>query len=482
MAPTREPDTPPAWARWALVAITVAAAALRLPGLTAEEPWFDEAFSIVLASQDPGELWRRALADQTNPPGFYLLLWGWTRLGGFGLAWMRLLPTLCAVATVPVVAMAARAARRDWTAAVAAAAFAAVSPLLLAMSSELRAYAPVALAMALVLLAAAHGRRALTAVGLVAVVMLHYFGAFAAFAVAAGLLRASRGLMGDRLRTAVLTVLPAAIALGAWLLAVVAAGGNRPFAANAEWIRPRYLQDLVSFASQVVGTFGTPLGGLAVLALLLVALGVALRETLPGPRDPLAADPEAVPGARLGAPLRLVVVSAYLPLLLVPFAGTLTGRPLWVARYLIITLPAWWILLGSLVARAPQRWRTAVLVGSLGWAVLTGVLAEAARPRRTRWSAIARAMTAGGPRAICVNEDYVALPLRYQAVTQQLPLTVLDLGACRPERGPDAILIRPGTERALEGLRREGVRIGLARDLGTTLPETALHALEWPLR
>ena len=65
----------------AVLALTVFAAFGRFPWLTAEDLWFDEVFSVVLASQDLGELLRRAVADQTNPPGFYLLLWGWVRLG-----------------------------------------------------------------------------------------------------------------------------------------------------------------------------------------------------------------------------------------------------------------------------------------------------------------------------------------------------------------------------------------------------------------
>ena len=51
-------DAPPASARWGLLALTVAAALVRLHGLAAEEPWFDEVFSIVASSQDLPTLWR----------------------------------------------------------------------------------------------------------------------------------------------------------------------------------------------------------------------------------------------------------------------------------------------------------------------------------------------------------------------------------------------------------------------------------------
>jgi uncharacterized membrane protein len=463
----REPPTAPVWARITLVAMTAAAAWLRLPGLTAEEPWFDEVFSIVLASQDLPELWHRSVADQTNPPGFYLLLWGWTRLGGFDLAWMRLLPLLAAVLTVPAMALAARASGLGWSGAIVGAALAAASPLMFAMASELRAYAPLALATSLTLAAAAQRRTVATAIGGLGLVSLHYFGAFVVAALALAALREDRG----RWREAVTAALPAGVALAAWLLVVVRAADAGGFAGNAAWIAPSGARALLSFGSQVVGTFGTTTGAVVVLALLIIALAAALRPAARGTSAASAAGP--------AVGLEPAIALAIVPLVLVALLAAATGRELWVARYLIITLPGWWLLLAHVVERTPGQWREAALAALLTWSSLAGIHADRARTRKTHWSLVARALTAGGPRTICTNESFVALPLRYQALGRGIPLTVLDLADCSPSRTPTAMLMRPGTEAALTQVERAGARVGPARTLGTTLPATTLVPLEW---
>lgn len=453
----REPPTSPVWARWALLAITMAAAALRLPGLTAEEPWFDEVFSVVLASQDLPELWRRTLADQTSPPGFYLLLWGWTRVGGFDLAWMRLLPALAGTLTVPTMALAARTAGLSWVGALVAASLAAVSPLLLAMSSELRAYAPLALLTTLALaLALARRERGAAIIGC-GLVLLHYFGAFVVASLAvARLLDAPQEPWPHRLRRALALGLPSALVLGAWVLLVLVAAGPGSVGGNAAWIDAFSWRDLPSFGSQIVGTFGTTLGAVLVTALLAWALA--------------SARPSAVPHE---------VSLAVLPLLLAATAGAIGGRELWVARYLIVSLPAWWLLLARLVDRAPGASKELALAALLTWAGLAGIHAERTRPRKTAWSQVARAIVAAGPRTVCTAESFVALPLRYQAVRLGLPLTVLELADCTADHAPAAILLRDGTEAALEPVSRAGAILGAPRDMGTRLPATWWIPLRW---
>lgn len=467
METPREPSTAPAWARLALVAITVAAAWLRLPGLTAEEPWFDEVFSIVLASQDLPELWRRAVADQTNPPGFYILLWGWTRLGGFDLAWMRLLPLLAAVLTVPATALAARASGLGWTGASVAAALAGASPIMFAMAGELRAYAPLALVTALTLAAAAHRRTLVTAIGGLVLVALHYFGAFVVAALFVAALREDP----RRWRPALAAALPAGAALAAWLWVVARAADGGAFAGNAAWIAASGARGLLSFGSQAVGTFGTAAGAVVVLAVLGVSVVVALRRTRSREGD----------GA-LGHALTHALALAILPLLLVALLAAATGRELWVARYLIVTLPGWWLLVAHAVERAPGQWREALLAALLTWSSLAGIHADRTRARKTAWSLVARALTAGGPRTVCTNESFVALPLRYQALGNDIPLTVLDLADCTPDRAPDTMLLRRGTEASLRSLVGAGARAGAPRELGTTLPATVLVPLRWPAR
>ena len=462
METPREPRETPSWARWTLLALVLGAVWLRLPGLTAEEPWFDEVFSIVLASQELPELLRRTVADQTNPPGFYLLLWAWTRLGGFDLAWMRLLPALAGTLTVPALALAARATGATWSGALVAGALVAVSPLALAMSSELRAYAPVALVTALAVVAAA-GRRPFTlALCGILLVSMHYFGALVVAALALGALWADR----SRPRDALLPAIPAAVALATWGLLVYASGGGGTVGGNAGWIPSVGLRALPSFGSLIIGTFGTVWGAVAVPLVLLLALALAGREAVSRSQG------------NSSDSARLVIAVAVLPLALVAAAIVLTDRALWVPRYLIIVLPGWILLVQRAVDR-PGRWRATAIGALLVWATLAGTFAEQARVKKPAWSLIARALTAGAPRSICVNESYVGLPLRYQAVSMRLPLTVLDLADCTPMRAPDAIILREGTEASLDRLRSVGADVGRARDLGTALPVTTIVTLHW---
>jgi len=461
----REPRETPWWARWTLVALVLAAAWLRLPGLTAEEPWFDEIFSIVLASQDLPELLRRAVADQTNPPGFYLLLWAWTRLGGFDLAWLRLLPALAGTLTVPALALAARATGASWSGALVAGALVAVSPLSLAMSSEVRAYTPLLL-LATLAIAAAAGRRpvALALCG-VALVAMHYFGALVVAALALGALWADP----RRPMRALLPALPAALALATWGVLVGASADGGAVGGNAAWIPAVGLRALPSFGSVIIGTFGTSWGRAAVPAAFFLTLVLAGREAL---AEAKGTDTRSV---------RLVIAAAVIPLALVALAIAATGRALWVPRYLIVAIPGWVLLMQRAVDR-PGRWRTVVIGALLAWAGLAGPFAEQGRVRKSSWSLLARALTAGGPRTVCVNEPFVGLPLRYHAVSLRLPLTVLDLADCLPTRGADAIILRETTSASLDRLRSAGADPGSARDLGTALPATAIVALNWRTR
>ena len=477
METPRAPRETPLWARSALVALVLAAGWLRLHGLTAEEPWFDEVFSIVLASQDLSELLRRSVADQTNPPGFYLLLWAWTRLGGFDLAWMRLLPALAGTLTVPALALAARATGATWSGALVAGALVAVSPLALAMSSELRAYAPLALVTALAITAAASRRPVALATCGVALVSLHYFGALVVAALALGTLWADR----SRPRVALLPAIPAAVALALWGLLVYGTGDAGTVGGNASWIPAVGLRALTSFGSVIIGTFGTEAGAVAVPLAFLLSLLLALRFALP--RALPFAPPEAVSRAVMNgsSSARLVIAVAVVPLALVAVATLLTGRALWVPRYLIVAIPGWILLVQRAIDHA-GRWRATAVGALLGWATLAGTLAEQTRVKKTAWSSIARALTAGAPRTICVNESYVGLPLRYQALSMRLPLTVLDLPACTPTRAPDAMIVREGTEASLDRLRAVGAELGHARDLGTALPATSIVRLHWRSR
>ena len=86
----------------ALIALTVVAAALRLPTLGSQSLWLDEVLTGRLARGSLGDLLHRVATEEANPPLFYLLEWAWTRVAGTSEVALRLPSALFGIALVPV--------------------------------------------------------------------------------------------------------------------------------------------------------------------------------------------------------------------------------------------------------------------------------------------------------------------------------------------------------------------------------------------
>lgn len=438
-------------ANWGIVVLTAGAALLHLRHLATEDPWFDEVFSILTTAGSLGDLWRLTIADQVHPPGFYLVLWGWTRIGGVDLAWLRLLPALMTVAAVPALVHAARVAGLSERSALLAGALAAVSPLLLAMSRELRMYAPLALITILTLLAILGDRPRHAAVGHVILASLHYFGILASLALVTGAIAAER----RRWRPAVFAILPAGALLALWLWAVARAAPNG-IGVRAGWIPTPDLDGILALPLQLVGGFGTGWGTIGVLMLMGMAL-LSARHT---------------PSLRPALSLALV------PPLLILLGGAVSGRPLWVVRYLIITGPAWWLLIASAVDRAPRSFRGVATFAVLGWATISGLRVEALRPRKTAWSTVALRLAGPAGRTLCAHDEYLAMPLRYQIATRDIPLRLVAAADCTASSGATGYLVRPETPDVRPILIGRGARPGAPEALGTS-PNLIQIPLTW---
>lgn len=460
----------------AVVGILVVAALLRFPRLSAERLWFDEVFSVVLSLQDIPELLRRALADQTNPPGFYLLLGAWVRIGGLGEGWLRALPAIAGALTPLAVIASARAFGLAWRPALVAGALAAASPLLTEKSLEVRAYSSLALvatlAMAqLVRVALAReeprvGAYLLLAALHAALVMLHYFGALTVVALTLGGMVATREAGAGqgsplRARRLVLAAAPAFVLLAAWFGLVVERSRDAELAGNAAWITAPTIGTLRSFASELIGTFGIPAASWAILALV----GAAVLWAAGKART-----------ARTGT----LLAAALLPLVLAFVIGWLSDRPLWVPRYLIATVPPLLILIAMAIDRVPRPWRTGAIALTLGWSVLAAWQGIPSRARKADWIGIMHELARGTPTVLCVNEPYVSLPLEYYARRERLPVTVLDMRACGPSADAHWAVYRPGTESSLQALTERGARLGRRFSLFTELPATEARRVTWP--
>ncbi len=130
--------------RLALVIVLLLAFALRVHRLDRQSLWYDEAVTAYVAAQGIPEL-TRWTADDIQPPLYYYLVSGWTRLEGRG-EWALRFPSVCfSLLTVGVLWSLARqlfgAGRVGRISGLAAALLGAVFPLYVYFAQEARMYA-----------------------------------------------------------------------------------------------------------------------------------------------------------------------------------------------------------------------------------------------------------------------------------------------------------------------------------------------------
>ncbi|GIW08417.1 MAG: hypothetical protein KatS3mg060_3222 [Dehalococcoidia bacterium] len=344
------------------LALVLLAFALRVTSLSAQSIWNDEAGSLwharhsveaILAGIEPDHL-----------PLYFLLLKGWVTLSGETDVAARFFSVIASVVTVPLIWWLGRQLAGPLAGGTAAL-IAAISPASLYYGQEIRMYALIPPLVVLALgsfLKASKGQARwwiVHATSLILLAHLHYFAALVlpvSWALALGRLvvvgrgRWLAGWAAAQIGVAILTVPYLLYRFGA-------ASGYQSASAG----------DLTPIAIVWRGAVGLLLGhhlervtavlrdGLAsadhILSLqlllpLLVVLGVGL---VPSRRDgwPLLA-------AALVTPVGLIAIIL------------LTGRD-FVSRYLIVTAPVLWLLIGIGVTRLARRWRP---LGAAGFAAV----------------------------------------------------------------------------------------------------------------
>lgn len=114
-------------------------AALRLWGLGAESLWHDESWTWYLVKDSLGDLFHRLAHNDAHPPGYFLLIWPWAKLGD-SEAMLRFPSALLGIASLPLLYRLTRslAGAREGLIAMA---FLAVAPFHVKYSQEARSYA-----------------------------------------------------------------------------------------------------------------------------------------------------------------------------------------------------------------------------------------------------------------------------------------------------------------------------------------------------
>lgn len=289
----------------ALAILVLAVAAwFRIAGTLHDPLWLDEAYSAYAAGKGFGFLWHVVPRYETHPPFYYSLLRLWTLVFGDSLGALRSLGIVCGLLTLPVAALAAREAARLVrlpVMPVTATAFllAALFPVLVEMTREVRPYPVLILVYAVALWALIRAGRLTAARGaipgapfllycacLAAVLWLHNLGPLyaAALGLAALALLARRGLAR---RDWALFVGGHALVALVYLPAFLILLDQAPTWVKSTWLHftfagmPSRLGEL--FVAQGALTAGGLLAGLAIARLagtaegrrLALALGVA---------------------------------------------------------------------------------------------------------------------------------------------------------------------------------------------------------------
>jgi hypothetical protein len=367
---------------WPLVALVMAAAAVRLSTLGLQSLWFDEAFT-------PVHVFRASLSatlshvgkTENTPPLWYLLEWAVIQVAGNGAVALRSLSALAGIATVPVTwGIANQLAGRR--AAIIAGALTAASPLFVWYSQEARAYALFvffcALAMWCCVRADAVPSRkwlAAFAVSSALALLSHYFAVFLVVPMALWLMRRRERLLTAGLAGALIVITGAAL-----IPLALTQGGH-----GAQWIGQWALASRIEAVPQyfLTGYSGAALGHaveLAVALPLVAGVFVGIWQVLD------AAESRAALLA-----LGLAACGVLLPLLL-----AIAGADYFAPRNLIAAMVPVTVLLAVVMSARRTGWLGMALGGVSALALLAICVDVDVKPRLQRgdWSGVARVLSA----------------------------------------------------------------------------------------
>jgi mannosyltransferase len=360
--------------RWTWLAlITLIAAHLRLRFLAAKSFWLDEGVSAEIArlrwSQFFQVLWHR----EANMALYYVLLHFWMKLGS-GEAFVRGLSVLFAVATIPAIYALGRRLFGS-AAGLIAAWLLAMNAYHVSYSQEARSYALVIFLVTLStwflvrnLQEPASARWFIYALISALAVYAHFFAALVIIAQAASLawLRGTNFAWRDYARSLRWIV---------YMIAPLAFVAARIGGAPVDWIPHTSARIVFGFFSELSGSGGNWLFALDAVAVALAAFGVWRASRARDRATSAAAWPYVLVFAWLFVPVVITVAASLF-------------RPFFVARYLIICLPALMLLVAAGIARVRPKalaWLFAAAISILSLAATRQYLHHDSAMYREDW-------------------------------------------------------------------------------------------------
>lgn len=363
----------------ALVALTAAAAVLRLYGIGHQSLWFDEAYTVMLVKLPLGHMLNTIPRTESTPYLYYLLAWVWTHIFGRGAIDLRALSALIGTAVVPVAYMATNRLLDNRRAALSVAALATVNPLLIWYSQEARAYELLVLTSAVSLLAFAYAREQPTRGRLIAwsvasgiALVSHYDTALVVVPEALWLLAEHRRRLGPWLAVAFVA------ACGGGLLPLLIEQSN---AGNASWIQKAPLNDRLGqiLPQFLLGTGSHWYVALTWVGFVLGALGLLLLARFASSSD-----------RRLALGVGALALGGFAIVMLVDAAGSDT---ILTRNLLALWVPLAAVLGAGLGAARVARFGVAITAGLCAIGLVATVsVATVGTLQRPDWSAVARTL------------------------------------------------------------------------------------------
>jgi mannosyltransferase len=336
-----------------LVALGIAAAALRFLFLAKKPFWFDECFSVEVARLRWHDfamlLWRR----EANMSLYYLLLRGWMHLGSSPF-FIRSLSVLFSLAILPAIYwLAGRLFDRH--VALLSVALVSVNAYFVRYAQEARSYSLFVLLAVLssgffvaMLRKASRDTRCGYILSTTLSVYAHLY---------AVLLVVAQWLSVRTARKAQSAHYSLAVSR-AWIWIGVASAPLLIFAAKTgagpiRWIQRPGAHDVLRFAEQITGNDGLPL--------LLLYLGACIYAVAGDRKDQAFLANESMPWNRWR--LLFLLIWLTFPVALILLLSL--GRPLFLGRYFIFCVPALIIFAAAGLARMPNRWLRAATLAAM---------------------------------------------------------------------------------------------------------------------
>ncbi len=363
-------------------------------GLAAKSLWFDETFSVELARLDWASMWGVIADKEANMMLYYALLHFWLKLGT-GEFVGRAASTVFAVATLVPLYAVGRHLLGQRQAAVAVILMA-VNSFFVRYAQELRGYSLVLLVtttasyLFLVALEEPSWKRwgAYVVVSALAV-YAHFFGALVVAAHALGLVLSRRRPISWPNLAMVYGLIGLLISPLVW----VSWGPGR-----LGWVTKPSLADVSQLFWALSG------GGRALLWTYFAVCAVAVAGTVVGR-----------PGYRRGSWSQVFLLTWLLVPLITTFLVSITFKPVFVNRYLIIMLPPLVLLAAAGIVALPRRWlRVTTFIVVLALSLRGLVRWYSASPRENWRDASAYVLGAARPGdGVVFEAPYVRIPFEY---------------------------------------------------------------------